>query len=71
MDAADKEEAWKRDSEHGALLEKRYTNAEGNWMAWTFERTGEVKVLSEDQIAARVEVLSLTEILTTDYKKSA
>jgi len=45
LDAADKEEAWKRDNEHGVLLEERYTNAEGNWVAVTFERTGEVKVI--------------------------
>jgi hypothetical protein len=49
----------------------RYTDVSGGWMAWTFERTGEIKVISADQITARVEALSLTEILTQDYKKSA
>jgi hypothetical protein len=30
LDTAHKEEAWKRDNEHGAVLEERYTHAERN-----------------------------------------
>jgi hypothetical protein len=58
LDAADEGEAWKRANEHGPSLEERYTNAEGNWVTWTFERTIEVKAILEDQIADGVEVFS-------------
>jgi hypothetical protein len=58
FDAADEGEAWKKAKERGPLLEERYTNAEGRWVAWTFERTVEVRAILEDQIADGVEVFS-------------
>jgi hypothetical protein len=58
LDVADEGEAWERASEHGPALEERYTNAEGRWVAWTFERIVEVKAILEDRIADGVELFS-------------
>ncbi|MGH8064116.1 MAG: DUF4288 domain-containing protein [Candidatus Entotheonellia bacterium] len=58
LNAADEAEARKRANEHGPSLEEQYANAEGRWVAWTFERTVEVKAILEDQIADGVEVFS-------------
>jgi hypothetical protein len=58
LNATNEEEAWEKANEYGPSLEERYTNAEGRWVAWSFERTVEVKAILEDQLADGVEVFS-------------
>jgi hypothetical protein len=45
-------------NEHGLSLEEQHTNAEGRWVAWTFERTVDVKTIPEDHIAVGIEVFN-------------
>jgi Domain of unknown function (DUF4288) len=70
LDAADEGEAWKKAKERGPLLEERYTNAEGRWVAWTFERTVEVRAILEDQIADGVGVEVFSRFLRQDEVES-
>ena len=57
-DAADEAEAWKKANGWGSSLEEQYVNAEGQEVAWTFERAVEVKAILEDQLGDGVEVFN-------------
>ena len=54
--AHDETEARKKANDRGALGEEQYINMEGALVAWTFERTLEVKAILEDELGDGVEV---------------